>query len=177
MRTESWVTNHIIRSRLLPEAFFGAAYPEWDISKPEQTFSGFTYAIEVEGTHNNWDHFVGILYKKQYVSGSAETGIPAKQRDTEMMVRMKRGVREGTYQFMLNLYTLPGISSTHANLFELPIDTLINFYVRPYLIEPGSKSIYYLWDRGKAPHGLKGFPVGFPMGEQLRRETLPFIHI
>lgn len=173
MRTRSWWTNHITQSRLLPEAFFGAAYPEFDISKPEQTFTGFTYAIEVDGAHNGWDHFVGILYMKQYVSGPAGSGISGKQRETEMMIRMKSKVRVGTFQFMLNLYTLPGISSTHANLFELPMNGFINFYVRPYLIDPGSQRIFYLWDRGKAPHGLKGFPVGMP--SSITRDELPFI--
>lgn len=172
MKSRHWEISHIIRSRLLPEAFFGAAYPEWDINRPEQTFSGFTYAIEVASEHKGWDHFIGILYKKRYPAYST-LGISQEDKDTEMMIRMKSSLAGGTYQFMLNLYTLPGISAAHASLFELPIDEPINFYVRPYLINPSSQGIYYLWDQWDEPFGLRGFPVGMPGA--IDRESLPFL--
>jgi len=170
MKSRHWETTHILKSRLIPEAFFGSVYPEWNIENPKETFSGFTYAIEVEDSHKGWDHFVGILYLKQFPQGPPGTGISGKQRETEMTVRMKSSVSPGTYQFMLNLYTLPGVSEEHASLFELPIDTSINFYVRPYLISPTTKGIYYLWDRWS---GENGFPVGTP--GVISRGQLPFL--
>lgn len=172
MRTRSWMTNHIVRSRLLPEAFFGAAYPQFNINNPEQTFTGFTYAIEVEETHNGWDHFVGILYSNKYWESD---GGDSEILETLSTARIKKGVKQNTYQFMLNLATLFDIGSSQAILFDNPIGAQIYFYVQPMLIDPSSHRISYLWDRTKGPFGLKGFPVGIPGA--IDRDLLPFIEV
>ncbi len=170
MKSRYWRTGHITKSRVIPEAYYAAVYPEFDINSPNQTFSGFTYAIDIEAEHQGWDHFVGILYKDELFPDPF-AGLEEKEMMTS--ARIKRGVVEGTYQFMLNLYTLFDINSSQETIFEHPIDTLINFYIQPYLIEPSSQRIYYLWDRRKTPHGSKGFPVGMPGA--INREELPFI--
>ncbi len=159
MKSRTW--DHFVpnKSRVVPDAFFGCAHPYFNRLEPNKTFTGVTYAIDVSGSspdHTGWDHFLGIYYKRDF---------QGEIKFTETKALVKRNIAPGRYQFLFHFYHFfepISESDFEATLFNHPDENDIYFYIRPYLINPDDRRIFYLWDRDTAEVGSKGFPIGDP---------------